>query len=149
MRLKKWITNNFGLKIATLILAVVTWVYVSLELAKIKSEEEKSIINMLQYEVVSKRLPVQLTLVGQARGDRQVATEGITIEPEAIVVIGPDNILKDVAFVRTVPIDISEYTQDIVKDVDLAPIKEGIALKHTTVRVRIPIAVKAGDKPSE
>lgn len=139
MRVKRWITNNIGLKIISLVLAIVTWFYISLELEKIKSEEEQSIINMLNYEVVSKKLPVQLTIVGEARENCKVVMDKVIIEPATIIVIGPDSILSKVNFVRTVPVDISEYTQDVVREVELAPIAEGLNLKHGLVRVRIPI----------
>ena len=149
MKAKKWITNNFGLKLVSLILAIATWLYISLELAKLKSEEERAIISMLQYEVISKRLPVQLTIVGKARKDYIVMTDDITIDPEAIVVIGPDSILERVNFARTIPIDISEYTRDIIKEIELAPIAKGITLKHSLVNVHIPIVKKEIDKSSE
>ena len=139
MKAKKWITNNLGLKIMSLVLAIATWFYVSLELAKLKSEEEKAIISMLRYQVISKTLPVQLTIVGEVRENCEVITDDITIDPETIVVIGPDSILNKVNFVRTMPVDISEYTRDIIKDVELAPIAEGITLRHSLVKVHIPI----------
>lgn len=149
MKAKEWITNNFGLKLVSLILAIGTWFYISLELTKLKSEEERAIISMLQYEVISKKLPVQLTIVGEARKDYIVMTDDITIDPETIVVIGPDSILEKVNFARTIPIDISEYTRDVIKEIELAPIAKGITLKHSLVNVHIPIVKKDIDKSSE
>jgi YbbR domain-containing protein len=139
MRAKKWITNNLGLKILSLILAIMTWFYVSNELAKIKSEEEEAIFSMLHYEVISKALPIKLTIIGEAREGYKINEGGITLDPENCVVIGPDNILNNVSLARTIPIDVSEYTQDINKQISLAPIAKGISLKGNFVNVYIPI----------
>jgi len=37
--MKKWFTNNLGLKIIALVLAVITWIYVNGELNKTKAYE--------------------------------------------------------------------------------------------------------------
>lgn len=142
MRVKTWIVNNIGLKILSLLLAIATWFYVYQELAKLKSEKEKAIIDMLQYDVVTKRLPVQLTLVGELKSEYEIKTDGITIDPAYCVVIGPEIILQDVKTARTVPINLNEYTKDINREVLLAPIAEGISLKDFSVKVYIPILKK-------
>lgn len=140
MKAKRWITHNLGLKILALVLAIATWFYISQELTKLKNEEERAIIDMLHYKVISKKLPVQLMIVGEARKEYKVIMENVTVQPETIIVIGPKNILDEVNYARTVPIDISEYTKDINKDIALAPIARGIRLKNTFVKVFIPIA---------
>lgn len=142
MRVNKWITNNLGLKIFSLILAVATWCYVNRELTRLKTEEERTIFSMLQYEVISKKLPIQLTLIGNVKEGYEIIKNSITIDPESCVVIGPENILADINFARTVPIDVSEYTKDIDKQVALAPIARGITLKDNFVKIYIPLVKK-------
>lgn len=148
MKAKKWITNNLGLKILCLGIAIVTWFYVTLELTKLKSDEEKAIFSMLRYDVISKELPIQPTIVSEVRGGYRIITDGISVSPETCVVIGPAHILNEVNLVRTVPIDISEYTKDVTKEVELAPIARGITLRDTFVTVHIPI-VKSKKKSPE
>lgn len=142
MRVKKWITNNLGLKILSLMLAIATWFYVSHELTKLKTEEEKAIFSMLHYDVISKRLPIQVTIVGEVRQEHEIVADGITVDPETCVVIGPKNILGEVNVARTMPIDISEYTKDVRKQIALAPIAGGIELKDNFVKVHIPVIKK-------
>lgn len=142
MRTKKWITNNIALKIVSLLLAISTWFYINMELTKIKTEEEKAIFSMLHYDVVSKVLPVQVTIAGEVREGYEIITERIAVVPKTCVVIGPKNILDNVEFARTAPINISEYTQDINKDIELAPIAKGIELKNYFVKVYVPIVKK-------
>jgi len=139
VRPKKWIMNNLSLKILTLILAVGTWFYINNELTKIRIEEEKAIFSMLHYDVISKKLPIQVTIVGKTLPGYEIKTEGIKVVPNTCVVIGPENVLKTVDIARTVPVDISEYTQDIRKELMLAPIASGLELKDYSVKVEIPI----------
>ena len=139
MRVKKWITNNIGLKMLALVLAMATWFYTGRELTKLKNEDERAIINMLRYEVVSKRVPIQLNIVGEPKQGYKLIKGDITVEPKSIVVIGPKNILEDVSAARTIPIDISENTKAIKKDISLAPIATGITLRDEFVNIYIPI----------
>jgi YbbR domain-containing protein len=139
MRAKKWITNNLGLKILSLILAIGTWFYVNHELTRIKNEGEKAIVNMLRYDVILKRLPIQLTVVGEVKEGYEIVTDSITIDPKTCIVIGPKNILNEVSFARTMPVDVTGCAKDIDEQVALAPIATGIALKDNFVKVYIPI----------
>ncbi|MEA3305720.1 MAG: hypothetical protein U9R52_02785 [Candidatus Omnitrophota bacterium] len=142
MKVKKWITNNIGLKILSLILAMATWYYIAWELEKIRDEEEMSIFSMLHYDVISKKLPIQLALVGDAIKGYEIITDGITIDPRFCVVIGPKRILGNIDSARTMPLDISEHTKDVDKQLSLAPIAKGIILKDDFVKVHIPIVEK-------
>lgn len=139
MKIKGWITNNLGLKIAAIILAMITWFYTNWELNRLKSEEERAIIDLMHYEVTSKRVPVQITIIGELGKGHKVVPDRITADPETIVIIGPRHILEEVESVRTLPIDISEYTQDICKEIALAPIARGMTLRNNLVSVCIPI----------
>lgn len=142
MAVSKGILKNFGLKLLSLILAVGTWFYINTELTKIKNEEERAIFSMVHYDVVSKKLPIQITIVGKTQPEFTIVTKGITVTPDSCIVIGPKIILDQVEVARTVPIDITEFTQDVNKDLTLAPIAEGLELKNYFVKVHIPIAKK-------
>jgi YbbR domain-containing protein len=146
MKARRWVTNNFGLKLLSLVLAITTWFYINRELTKIKNEEERAIFSLINYEVTSKRLPINLTLVGKTHEGYEIATDDIILEPETCVVIGPKRILSSVSYVRTIPIDISEYTKDIVKEIPLAPIAEGLSLRDYLVKIHIPIIKKKGEE---
>ncbi len=139
MKIREWITNNLGLKVVSLVLAVATWFYITAELRKNREEEERAIVNMLRYDVVSKRLPIQLTLVGNLQEGYHIDTEGVTVTPPRCLVIGPKHILENVSTARTVPVDISEYTRDITREVEIAPLAKGIRPQSVFVTVFIPI----------
>lgn len=139
MRAKKWITNNLGLKVLSLILAITTWYYIAWELAKTKYEEEEAIFSILHYDVISKKLPIQLSLVGDLEEGYEIITNDVRIDPQFCVVIGPKRILENIDSTRTVPLNISEHTKDIDTQLSLAPIAKGINLKDYFVKVHIPI----------
>ena len=145
MKVKKWITNNLGLKILSLVLAMATWFYVNSELTKLKNEEGRAIVSMLRYKIISKKLPIQLTIVGEIRKGYKLTIDDITVDPETIVVVGPENILREVNSARTMPLDIGEYTKDVIKQIELAPIAKGIALKDSIVKVYLPILKEEGE----
>jgi len=150
MKIKKWITHNFWLKVFSLILAVTTWFYVTWQLEKAKDEEQKVIFNMIHYDVISKVLPVQVTITGKARDGYEVVQGGITVSPSQCVIIGPKNILESVSAAKTSPIDISGNTKDVDKRISLAPIASGIAIKDEFVKIHIPIIKKEEPaKPAE
>lgn len=136
------IGNNLGLKAISLALAVATWFYVEWTLAKIKKEKETAITSMLQYEVISKRLPVELTIAGTVAGDYEIIKEGISINPPSIVVVGPKALLEDIDTLKTVPIDISEFTKEVKRAIFLAPMSNGLVLKELSVDVTVPIRKK-------
>ena len=142
MKTKKWITNNFGLKLLSLFLAIATWFYITSEFNKLKEEEEQTIFSMLQYDVVSKVVPIQLTIIGEVKKGYRIATDMIAVEPDTLMVVGPEKILNDVKFVRTVPLDVSEYDRNININLELAPIARGIAPKGKFTKVHIPIEKK-------
>jgi YbbR domain-containing protein len=142
LNIKRLVTHNFWLKVLSLILAILTWFYVTWQLKKAKSEEEKSIFSMIHYEVILRALPVDVTITGKPKDGYEVNESGITVEPEECVVVGPKNILVDIKTAKTAPIDISGYSKDIDKRVALAPIASGIAIKEEFIKVHIPIIKK-------
>ncbi len=146
LRIKKWITHNFWLKVISLILAVTTWSYVTWQLKNAKEEEERTMFSMIHYDFVSKVLPIEVIIAGKARNGYEVAQGGITASPADCLVIGPKNILNDITIARTVPVDISGHSKDIDKRISLAPIPGGIVTKDEFIKVHIPI-VKTPEEP--
>lgn len=140
LRIKKWITHNFWLKVTALILAFTTWSYVTWQLEKAKEEEQRAMFSMIHYDFVSKVLPIEVTIAGKVRDGYEVVQNGITISPTDCLVIGPKNILSDITVAKTLPIDISGHNKDIDKRISLAPIPGGISAKDEFIKIHIPIA---------
>lgn len=139
LRIKKWVTHNFWLKVISLVLAFTTWSYVTWQLKKAKEEEERTMFSMIHYDFISKVLPIEITVIGKAKDGYGIIHGGITVLPNNCLIMGPKNILNDISVVKTVPIDISEHNKDIDKRVSLAPIPGGIATKDEFIKIHIPI----------
>ena len=144
MRLRQWVLNNIGLKFLAVLLSAITWFYIYAELRKGGIEERRAAFSFLKYKVISKKLPVKVILAGELPDDYMIREDGIKVYPPTVHVIGPEILLKDVDFARTMPVDITEYRKPFERDIELAPIAKGIDLQNEIVRIIIPI-VKSGE----
>lgn len=145
-KLSRIITHNFWMKVLSLALAIVTWLYVTWQLQKAKHEEERAIFSMIHYDIVLRSLPIEMTIIGKPKDGYEVAEKGITVEPKECLIVGPKNILANVKTAKTVPIDISGYSKDVDKKISLAPMAGGILSEDEFIKVHIPIAKK--DEPA-
>lgn len=139
MNIKKLILNNIGLKLISLFLAIITWIYIVGELNKATPEERAALERLLPYRMTAKFLAVQLNLTGESREGYQILTDDITISPRGIMVVGPRSLLDRISFVKTEPIDIGKYTKSFSKNVSLLPLAKGLSLKERLVTITIPI----------
>ena len=139
MNIKKFILNNIGLKLISLFLAIITWIYIVGELNKATPEERAALARLLPYRMTAKYLAVQLNLTGELREGYQVLTDNITVNPSGIMVVGPRGLLDRISFVKTEPIDISEYTKSFSRDVSLLPLAKGLSIKERFVTVTVPV----------
>lgn len=137
--MKKFMINNLGLKVISLFLAIIAWVYIVGELNKATPEERAALERLLPYRMTAKFLPVQLNLTGEQKDGYEVLTDKTTISPRGIMVVGPRSLLGRLSSVKTEPIDISDNTKNFSKDVSLMPLAKGLSIKEKFVSVNIPI----------
>ena len=141
-KLRRLITHNFWLKVLSLALAIVTWLYVTWQLEKAKREQETALFSMIHYDIILRALPIEVTIAGKPKDGYEVKEKGITIEPKECLIVGPKNILTDVKTAKTLPLDISGYSKDLDKRVSLAPLAGGIISQDEFIKVHIPIVKK-------
>ena len=139
MGIKKFITNNIGLKLIALFLAVITWLYIVAELNKASTEETAALERLLPYRMTAKLLSVQLNIDGKPLEGYRILTDEVTITPSDIMVIGPRSLLHKTSYIKTEPLKISEYTKSFTKDVSLMPLAKGLSIKEKFVTVSVPI----------
>lgn len=140
MSMKNVILNNWGLKFLALFLAVVTWLYIVVELDKGATEEMEALQGALSsHRMVSKSVPINLKLEGVPSKGYEVQHDKIGIEPSVCVMLGPRSYLKRLLSVDTYPIDVTGHTKTIVKDISIISPFEGIDIKEKFVTVTIPI----------
>ncbi len=136
--MKHSILNNMGLKLLALLLAIVTWAYIVLELQKSSVEEREIIQSILPYRMISKKVPIELDLIGEPRDGYKVAYNEVVITPSEFVIVGPKAILNDISSIETQPIDITGLTKTLRKDVSIIPPARGV-IKEKFITVTVPI----------
>ena len=137
--MKRNLLNNMGLKLISLVLAIIAWVYIVGELNKATPEERAALERLLPYRMAAKFLPIQVNFTGKAKAGYEIVTDGVTINPDGIVVIGPRSLLDKTSFIKTEPVDVSDHMKSFSKDVSLIPMAKGLSVKEKLVTIDVPI----------
>ncbi|MFH1753682.1 MAG: YbbR-like domain-containing protein [Candidatus Omnitrophota bacterium] len=136
--MKNAILNNLGLKLLALILAIATWAYIVIELQSGTLEEKEILKNVLPYRMISKKLPIELNLVGEVPDGYAVVHDEIIITPANFVIVGPKAVLGELSVIETQPVHIEGNTKTITRNITIIPPAKGI-IKEKFIRVTIPI----------
>ncbi|NQT46306.1 MAG: YbbR-like domain-containing protein [Candidatus Omnitrophica bacterium] len=136
--------GNMGLKLVALGLAVITWLYVTAELNKAPSAEERPFLGgILPQRLMAKSVPVNVTIVGNPPQGYSISKEDISINPDTCLIVGHPSLVEQVDNVRTMPLDIREYSRPVIKSVELAPFARGITIEGDVIEVSIkPVKTK-------
>jgi len=135
--------NNFFIKLISLILAILTWSYITSQVYKetVKSDKEaSSIIKVSGEKIVVKTLPIYVNIEGTPGTGYRVALDQIEISPSSSVVAGAPEVIKDLTYISTKPIDVGKRTSSVRDRVELSPIPGCRIGYEGLVRVKIPIA---------
>ncbi len=133
-------SENFFLKVVSLVLAVGLWFYIVSELNK-GTEEERLVIQQLlpSYGMVTKKLTIKPILIGKPKRGFMALEGKIEITPSYCIVIGPKKVLAGIDEIETVPADISGADKVVTRAVALKSIAPGTYLEETLVTVTVPI----------
>ena len=133
------IFNNLGLKLLALLLAIITWVYVVIELQEGNVAEKEVLQSILPpYRMVSKKISIKLNLVGEPKEGYEVAYDKVVLKPSQFLIVGPKSLLKDISSVDTEPVDLSGHVKTIIRDVSVITPTKGV-IKEKFVTITIPI----------
>jgi len=146
--MKQLIIKNFWLKMLALFLAFVVWVYVVGELDKGTPDERALLNRVLPYKLAAKSVPVKAAIVGSPRAGYHILNEAIIIRPSTCLVMAPQNLLKNINYVTTEDIDLSEFTRPVSKEARIKPIGGGVMLEKDFF-VRVVIPVKKAEAPGK
>jgi YbbR domain-containing protein len=136
----KFLTNNIGLRLTALILALVLWFYVVNELNK-GSEEDKQFLNKVLPTdgVVARKLMIKPVFIGSPRAGYALDGKNAIIVPEYCIVVGPKEMLSRIRFAYTMPIDVRGISKPFTKSVPMNPIAPGVYMEETLVQVTVPV----------
>jgi len=138
--MKQLVVKNFWLKVLALFLAVIVWLYVVGELNKGTPDEKSLFDRILPSRLAAKEIPIKVALVGKPRPGYHLLSEEISVKPSSCVILTSRNLLKNIGYLTTEEIDISEFTKSIAKEIKVRPVGPGVILeKDFYVTVVIPI----------
>ncbi len=145
MRIKNIFLNNIWLKLLALILAFITWFYVG-EATKLDSE--KTVLQKLfvSSAYTAKSLSVKPKFIGNVPSGYEFIESAVKVYPESITIVGPVRVLEQKSAIETKPINLEEYTQKRVVDVELADISPVIKTQKIKVQVHIEVVKRTPDK---
>ena len=139
------ILHNLFIKIIALFLAILTWSYIAGQLYKQVPEAQRSpqtVVALAGKNVIVKRVPVHINLIGAPEEGYQVAMDRIRIDPTECVMSGPIEKIETIFFVTTEPISVEGLTKSIRQQVKLKEIPGCTISKEQQFTVAIPIVRK-------
>jgi hypothetical protein len=138
-KIKNLVLNNKGLKILSLFLAVVIWFYIIGELNRLALESEMGIRGHIPYKIIAKPLQVVPDIRGKVPQGYLLDEDKIMVTPQICNVIGSKRLLDKVSFIKTIPINISEYRKTATIRVSVEPPFRGLKIIDRFVTVVVPI----------
>ncbi len=139
------VLHNLFIKIIALFLAILTWSYIVGQLYKQVPEAQRThqtVVALAGKNVIVKRVPVHINLIGAPEGRYQVAIDRIRVNPSECVISGPIDKIETVSFVTTEPISAEGLTKSIRQRVKLKEIPGCSISKEQQFTVAIPIVRK-------
>ena len=125
-------------KIVALILAVLTYLYVRVEISgRNLGIREREVLDDLN----SKVIPVKVELEGTPPEGYRVLTQNIRVRPEKIIIMGKKEDLKNISEVSTIAIDVKKFKHTELISIPLVPVENAINVSSKVVEVEIPIVV--------
>ncbi len=141
---KRFFTKHLGLKILSLVLALLVWFYIVNELNKGSDEELKILRKMLPSEaLVGKKLAIKPIFIGKPRSGYIINRDQAVIVPDYCIVVGARDVLGRVKFAYTMPIDVRNAHKTFTISIPLNPIAPGVYMEETLVQVTVPIEKEA------
>lgn len=90
-------------------------------------------------KLVEKWLPIKVNIKGKVGEGYRIAEDKIKLNPNASLVEGPENLLKNLDFIYTSPIKVSGYTKSFIQRVSLQPFIKGQLPSLDIIEVTVPI----------
>ena len=133
-----FLRSNFILKIAALLCAIATYLYVGQEIAKNEKKAQDPSYKLIK--LTAKKLPVKARLATAPPEGYRIVMDQIAPVPAQVIVIGPEALLEEADTAETALVDVSENTRTVSKKIPLESVA-GIHLagEPYLVEVTVPI----------
>ena len=127
--------SNIGLKFASLVLAVTAYIYIAGEV----KESSGTLPSAIVKDYIAKSVPVHVDLLGKPPRGFEVNQEGIVVEPDKILLIGPENLIGSISYLETQPIYVGRRSGMIQVRTGLKITRAIRGIEQKVVDVVIPI----------
>jgi len=142
--LRNTLLTNVVIKLVSLVLALFTWTYIAGYLYMEDSQNVKKqappIIEVSGKKLIIKRLPIYVNIEGNPAKGYKVVLDKISVNPASSVVAGPPDVIADLSYITTEPINIMRANSTIRKNIRLTQIPNCKVGYDGLVSVGIPIA---------
>jgi YbbR domain-containing protein len=137
---RKFFTENIGLKLLSLALALIAWFYIVQALNEGSQEEMQFLRKILPSEgMVAKKLTIKPIFIGKPKGGYVMLPDKVVVTPSFCIVVGTKDVLENVRFAYTMALDISGLNKTVTRSVPLSPIAPGVYMEETLVEVTVPV----------
>lgn len=142
--LQKWFTNNFWLKIIALILAIISWMYISEEVKQGTAIRPPNFLSRFVEEnpIISKSVAIVPKIENEPPRGFEVKEKEIYISPSNCEIWGRKNKIKRVNNIFTTSINVEGKTETFQTHVQLATIPGVVLPENSMVEVKVPIEEK-------
>ena len=127
------------LKVAALIVALVTYFYIHSEI----TNTEKNNATDASYKLIkltAKALSVKVRLESTPPDGYRIVEDQVTVSPMQVTVIGAEALLENALTAETAIVDVSDSTKTITKRIPIETVAGiSVAGQSTTVEVTVPI----------
>jgi len=138
--------GSLFLKLSALVVAILAYAYIHNELYK--SDRTRQDPSYKLIKLTAKRVPIRLRLASDAPQGYRVLQDRATVNPETLVVIGPEALLDETETAETAMVDVSENTKTVVKKVPLESVA-GIHLVGESYWAEVTVPIEKVPAPKE
>ena len=136
----------FILKVGALVMAFLCYFMIRAEIAR----NEAKVSNDPSYKLIkltAKNLPVNVRIESTPPAGYDIDEDAITVNPQAIVAIGPEALLENASSAQTAIIDVGEMTKTVTRKIPVESIAGiHIAGSPYAVEVTVPIHKVVADE---
>jgi len=138
--MKTWILNNLTLKIVALVLAIISYSYISGEVRNARGPQDRDLMEFaFGQKLSSKEIKIYPSIVGEPYRGYKVDYARIKITPANYILVGPADIIEKIENIKTLPISVDEQKKGFTISTTLKPIHDRIPLPDQVVKVYVPI----------
>ncbi len=136
--------GSIFLKISALAVAVLVYFYIHNEIST--NEQKFSDPSYKLIKLTAKNLPVKVRFETSPPEGYAILEDSVTVEPNQVVVIGPEALLDDAKTAETGIVDISDSTKTVTKNIPLESVS-GIHLAGEPFLIEVTVPIKKIEEP--